>query len=144
MVLSGLRVSCSFGRTVMVMVVLSFCALQPSLSRALYVVVVAGLTVRALLVDSGWWLAIHCMFLVLGLPPVVVARSWAVWPRQMVLSGFRVSCRGWYTVTIIWAVSVKKVLVSFSITLYCVVVVGLTLILSLLLIALGLPNLNHS
>ena len=50
----------SGGRTVMVVCVLSFGVVQLSLSRAWYMVVVLGLTVRVLLVDSCWLLAVHC------------------------------------------------------------------------------------
>ena len=82
-----------------------------------------GVTCTVLLVDSCWLLAVHCMFRVFGLPPVAVARSSAFSPTQMVLSVFKESCNGDSIVTFMWAVSTKKVEVSFSITLYDVVVV---------------------
>ena len=60
MVVSGVMLTFNGGRTVMVMVALSLGVVQLSLSRAWYMVVVLGLTVRVLLVDSCWLLAVHC------------------------------------------------------------------------------------
>lgn len=104
--------------TVMVMVLLSLGVVQPSLSRALYVVVAVGFTVSIVLVDSGWLLlAIHWSWWAVFNPPFVVALNSACSPIQMVLSWFTVSSSLGRTVMVSSALSLFMVQPSLRIAL---------------------------
>ena len=114
MVVSGLSVSVSFGRTVMVIVALSLGVVQLSLNTALYIVVVVGcilvielLVIRLLLVNHcSWWAVVK--------PPVGVALNSACSPIQMVLSVLSVSVSFGRTVMVMFALSLSTVQPSLN------------------------------